>query len=370
MLKGLLIIFRRWLFRLVVLALVVSAAFWFTTWHPADFQVEDVACSSGVPNLEKGQDLTVMSWNVQFFAGTGYVFWHDLPGGDGPDRRPSSSAVAITLEEAADVIDEANPDVLLLQEVDRGASRTASVNQLGALQGELTERYDCVASTAYWKSVFVPYSNVRGSTNTNLAVLSRYRISDAVRHQLPANENVFSSGYNPLTIAAREYGPKHAALEVRMPVVNGESLAVLTTDLDLLNSQTDSIIERVDRIEHLLSGLDSANVPWVLGGDFSLLPSSVQYDDLSREQQTLYSSETELEELIYTGFPSIEDASGADRSSFFTFDPNDPSIDGPDRTVDYFFFSEGVSLLSGSVLSAPAEGVSDHFPVIVTISVP
>src|SRR5680860_420339 len=155
MLKGLLIVLRRWLFRVAVAAVLLSLVFCSTTRHPEDFQVEAVACAPSAPNLESGQELTIMSWNVQFFAGTGYVFWFDVPGGDGPDTRPEPQAVAMTLDDVAALIDQINPDVLLLQEVDDGAARTGRVDQLGALQNVLAESYACSAAALYWRSWFV-----------------------------------------------------------------------------------------------------------------------------------------------------------------------------------------------------------------------
>ena len=218
-------------------------------------------------------------------------------------------------------------------------------------------------------SVFVPYSDVRGKVGTKLSVLSRYRISDAVRHQIPANGNIFAGSYNPFELARNGYGPQYAVLEIRMPVVNGESLAVLTTDLDLYE-HADSLIERVDRVEHIVSGLDLASVPWVLGGDFNLLPNEQQYDDLPLEHQKWYTRDSDIVEFDYVRFPSGDQTSGSDRSSFFTFFSNDPAIDGPDRTLDYVFVSETVELVSGQVLSSGSAGLSDHLPVFVTIAVP
>ena len=369
MAKALLIIGRRWLFRLVVLAIILGAAFWFTTYHPEDFTVQDVACPSSAPALDKSQELSVMTWNVQFFAGSGYVFWHDVPGGGGSDQGPSGAAMTMTIEDAAEFIDNVNPDVLLLQEVDDNAKRTGSVDQLSALQAELEERYVCSASALYWSSVFVPYSDVRGKVGTKLSVLSRYRISDAVRHQIPANGNIFAGSYNPFELARNGYGPQYAVLEIRMPVVNGESLAVLTTDLDLYE-HADSLIERVDRVEHIVSGLDLASVPWVMGGDFNLLPNEQQYDDLPLEHQKWYTPDSDIVEFDYARFPSGDQTSGSDRSSFFTFFSNDPAIDGPDRTLDYVFVSETVELVSGQVLTSGSAGLSDHLPVFVTIAVP
>lgn len=369
MAKALLILARRWLFRLVVLAIILGVAFWFTTYHPDDFVAEDVACGANPLVLEKGQELRVMSWNVQFFAGSGYVFWHDIPGGGGDDSGPSGESMAMTLEDAASFIDSVNPDVLLLQEVDDNARRTGSVDQLAALQAELEERYVCSTSSLYWSSVFVPFGDAQGKVGTKLSVLSRYQISDGVRHQIPPLGNVLEGTYDFGGVIDNGYGPQHALLEVRLPVINGESLAVLTTDMDLYQHD-DSPIERVDRVEHILSGLDLAAVPWLIGGDFNLLPNREQYDNLPLGHQKWYNPNTDLDEFEYRRFPSQAQTLGDGQSDYYTFFSNDPTISAADRTLDYFFMSDGIELVSGQVLASGAAGLSDHYPVFVTVLVP
>ncbi|MEI2819597.1 MAG: hypothetical protein V9E81_05025 [Marmoricola sp.] len=82
----------RWLKRLlvlvVVLALVLTGLVYWLTYHPKDVQAAPVRCAKNTPVLKAGQPVRVMSWNVQYLAGDGYVFYYDLPDGDGPDERP------------------------------------------------------------------------------------------------------------------------------------------------------------------------------------------------------------------------------------------------------------------------------------------
>lgn len=62
----------------VLIALVYSL-----TWRPRPHEEAAVSCSGQVAQLQPGQALKVMTWNVQYLAGKRYVFWYDLPGGDG-----------------------------------------------------------------------------------------------------------------------------------------------------------------------------------------------------------------------------------------------------------------------------------------------
>ena len=142
---------------LVVLVALLAAAVRLTTFHPPEVASRPVTCPDDVPTLQPGRSVKVMSWNVQFMAGKGYVFFYDLLDGSGPDERPSPEDVVETLDEVAGVVADEDPDVVLLQEVDDGADRTDEVDQLAALLDRLgRDAYPCHASAFYWRAAFVP----------------------------------------------------------------------------------------------------------------------------------------------------------------------------------------------------------------------
>jgi len=198
----------------VVLVLLV-ALMWLATFHPAALQPAPVTCAQAAPVLQPGQSLTIMTWNVQFMAGKNYVFFSDLPDGNAPDERPSRADIEKTLREVARVIRSENPDIVLLQEVDDGAARTDYENQLARLTALLPPEYACQTEAFYWKAAYVPHPRIHGAVGMKLAILSRYQISNAQRHQLtliPAD---------PLT---QQFNLKRAILEAHLPVAGAAIL--------------------------------------------------------------------------------------------------------------------------------------------------
>ncbi len=354
---------RRILFGLLAVVVLLVAAVWLTTFHPPAVRAETVTCPEGTPNLQPGQDLEVMSWNVQYMAGKGYVFWYDLFDESGPDERPSATAITATFEEVARVIADESPDVILLQEVDDGASRTDQEDQLVRLLGMLPDEYACSASAFYWQARFVPHPRIMGSAGMKLSTISRYRIDDATRYQLPIMPS------DPLT---RQFNFRRAILEVRLPVEGGPAFALLNTHLDAFAQGSDTMQQQVALAKGLLDDLSAAGNPWVMGGDFNLLPPGPQFENLPPDQRLYYEADSELAVLTaaYPSVPSLDEANGADALAWFTHYPNDPAVAGPDRTIDFLFFSSAIGLKDHAVRSADTQSISDHLPVVATFSVP
>lgn len=354
---------RRILAAVVVLVVVLAAAIRLTTFHPPEVADEEVACASDVPVLEPGQPVTVLNWNIQYLAGKDYVFWYDLLDESGPDTRPSPAAIDATLAEVARVIADEQPDVVLLQEVDDGAARTDGEDQLALLQDALDEPFACHASAVYWQAAFVPHPQIMGSVGMKLSTLSRYRIDDATRHQL---------AQMPSDLLTRQFDIRRAILETRLPVDGGDDLVVLNTHLDAFAQGTDTMQRQVAETHELLDGFTAAGLPWIIGGDFNLLPPGEQYELLGPAQRAYYAPDSELAVLTdeYGSVPSLEEANGPNAEEWFTHYPNDPAVDGPDRTIDFLFHSPLVALGDHDVRSDDTLEISDHLPVIATYELP
>jgi endonuclease/exonuclease/phosphatase family metal-dependent hydrolase len=354
---------RRVLVGLVVLLVLLAVTIRLTTFHPPAEASEAVTCPDDTPRLEPGQSLEVMSWNVQYLAGKDYVFWYDLLDGSGPDERPSPAAIDATFDEVVRVIEDEDPDVVLLQEVDDGASRTDGEDQLARLLGEVGATYPCHASAWYWKAAFVPHPRIMGSVGMKLSTISRYRIDDATRYQL---------AQMPSDLLTRQFDIRRAILETRLPVAGAADLVVLNTHLDAFAQGTDTMQQQVARTRDLLDELTAAEEPWVIGGDFNLLPPGRQYDDLGPAQQAYYEPDSELSVLTdaHASVPSVDEASGPDREQWFTHFPNDPAVDAPDRTIDYLFHAPTLQLGDHAVRGEDTREISDHLPVVATYTLP
>lgn len=347
-----------------MLVILGSGLVWFTTFHPADLQAEAVACTEDAAPLQPGQTLKVLNWNVQYMAGKGYVFFYDLPDNSGPDERPSREAVAQTFAEVARVIREEDPDLVLLQEVDDGADRTDGEDQLARLLGMLPSEYVCHTSAFYWKAAFVPHPRILGAVGMKLSIVSKYRITSAQRHQLalmPAD---------PLT---QQFNFKRAVLEARLPIAGGGELAVLNTHLDAFAQGSDTMTRQVQQVDAILSQLTQAGLPWLIGGDFNLLPPTPDaYQRLIPSHQSYYNPETEIIPLYerYQAVPSLAEVTSPEYQRWFTHYPNDPAIAGPDRTIDYLFLSPALGLGEHYVRQHDTLTISDHLPLIAEITLP
>ena len=295
---------------LVALVVVLAVATYALTYHPDEVEAGEVTCPKDTEPLDPGQQVRVMSWNVQYLAGGGYVFWYDVPDGDGADRRPSKAALARTLQEVTAVIREEQPDVVLLQEVDRSSARTDGADQLAQLKAKLAGAYPCTASAYYWKSRFVPHPKVMGEVGMSLGVLSKTRIDAATRHQLP-----HICG-DPVSVA---FNFDRAVLATELPVRDGEPLTVLNTHLDAFAQGCDTMERQVAAVQDVLADVDG---PWVLAGDFNLLATRSAYDRLGEAQQALYAPETELT-------PLLDDHRSSRRSSRSTAGTRRTSRTGP-----------------------------------------
>jgi endonuclease/exonuclease/phosphatase family metal-dependent hydrolase len=351
---------RYTLLGLLITAGLSSAVIHSLTWRPAAKEPVPVSCSVQAPTLVPGQALKVMTWNVQYLAGKRYVFWNDLANGD--DERPTAEDMAFSLDEVARVIRDEQPDIVLLQELDDGAKTSDYQNQLKLLQERVTDLYPCSTHSFDWKADFVPDPHIFGSVGRQLATLSRYRIEHAERLQLPQA---------PANLISRQFQPKNALLVSYLPVRDGGQMALINTHLDRATQPDDRLQQQVTATAKVLDTFESRGTPWLIGGDFNLLPLG-QYQRLTPQQRTPYSADSALHVLWdkYPMIPTNNEASGIDRAQWLTHYPNDPALSGPDRTADYLFYSPRIKRVEARVRQDDTLRISDHLPVIARFLLP
>ena len=344
---------------LIVIALA-GAMVYSLTWRPDAREVLPVSCSTQPPTLAPGQALKVMTWNVQYLAGKRYVFWNDLAAGT--DEAPTADDMAFSLDEVARVIRDEQPDIVLLQELDDGAKASGYQNQLKLLQERVADLYPCSAHAFDWKADFIPDPHIFGSVGRQLATLSRYEIEHAERLQLPVSE---------VNLISRQFKPKNALLLTYLPLSDGGQMAVLNTHLDRATQPDETLQAQVSAVAKVLDKFESRGTPWLIGGDFNLLPLG-QYQRLPSEQRTPYSSDSALHVLWdkYPMIPTNNEASGIDRARWLTHYPNDTNVSGPDRTVDFLFYSPRIKRVEARVRQDDTLRISDHLPVIARFLLP
>ncbi len=336
--------------------LILFVLVWAVNFHPVDGQAEPVSCSVPAPSLKPGQQLKVMNYNVQFMAGKEYVFFFDVPDFSGSDTRPSPEAITRTIEGIAALINEVDPDIILLQEVDDGARRTDHEDQLARLLQLISPDYRCHTSLYYWKSKFVPHPKILGPVGLKMSVISKYQIDHAERVALP-NLRV-----NPLV---DQFTARRAILKAYLPVEGQADLVLMNTHLEAFVVGTNVMEEQVDKLNEELTALRDTGSLWILGGDFNLLGPG-QYEELPDHQQQYYSPQSAMDEIYakYQVLPALDQLTGSRPDEAYTYFGNDPRLSRPDRTIDYLVYSEGLELVDFHVRQRDALPLSDHLPLI------
>lgn len=336
---------------------IFSLAVYLTTFQPAPLEEVEVIAKGEAPLLKSGDTVKILNWNVQYMAGKNYVFWYDLIDESGPDIMPSKEDIDLTFKELVGIIKSEDPDIILLQELHDGARRTYYEDQLERLLELLPGDYRYNCSAFYWRAAYVPIPQIMGSVGMKLAVISKYKIESARRHQLPIM---------PDNLLFQQFNFKRAILEVNLPVEGGESLVVLNTHLDAFAQGYNTMEEQVEMVDKILKGLDREGKSWLIGGDFNLLPNREAYLRLPEDKRLYYKEETELKRLSdsYLMLPSHSDMAGVDYEKWFTHFSNEPLVKGPNKTIDYFFYSNSLKAIKYYVRQKDTLHISDHLPMI------
>lgn len=336
--------------------IVIFSIFYFSTFHPDEIQKEKFISPAESPELEKGKEYKILSWNVQYMAGKNYVFFYDEWDGSGPDKRPSADDIRITFKRVAEIIKSENPDIILLQEMDYNSKRTDFQDQMQELLKLLPAEYSSYSDSFYWKAAFVPHPMILGSVGMKLAVISRFKIMDAVRYQLPMMPNNY---------IVKNLQFKRAVLETVLPVKGGGSVSFMSTHLDAFAQGTDTMQQQVQYISNLLKAKSSKNENWLIAGDFNLLPPGDSFNYLPEKEKPYFQKDSEMK-VLYDKFnvlPSPGDVK-KNREKFFTHFANYNKA--PDRIIDYTIHSDKIKVKNFHVRSSDTKDISDHFPVITT----
>jgi len=358
---------------LILIVAIAIGVLWTRSYWPDDIEMARVDCLSDAPAWTANSDLKVMSYNVQYMASKNYVFFYDIDLND-PERvdavananktvasRPSKEHVFWTLDKVAEVIRKEDPDVILLQEISGDDdSRTHYTDHAAELLGRLSpDLYPCQSEASYWKAEFIFHPEVLGSVNMKLLTLSKYRIAKSMRHQLPRK---------PRNYLISPFHFQRALLESHLATDDDQTVAVINTHYDAWGAGSDIMSRQVAKTQELLQSLDKRDVPWVLGGDLNLLPpdDNRQRKSILAARTGSYDEKPQIKPLYdrYRGIPSLQHLTSSDAAAWYTHYPNDPTVAGPDRTIDYLFYSDQWSLDDAYILQEGTLSISDHLPVI------
>lgn len=315
------------------------------------------------PPYDPSRPLRVLSWNLQYCAGTERHFFYDGGRAVATPRKVVRSKV----REIADAVKAADADIVLLQEVDRRSLRTGLIDEHRALLRALEDGgcgYSSHCSAWYWRVPWVPAPRWRhvGLINMHLSVFSRFRLNAASRVRLPLLQE---------SRVRRMFNLRRCVLHTGVDVADGRVLELLNTHLSAFSRGDGTLEKQVDILRVLGAGCEAANSGrWLLAGDFNSLPPGVDASrTLEAAEAALYSESASPIEPLYAEWtpvlPPDELAAGDGRAApWHTYKPFQACE--ADRTIDHAFVGSGMRVLSRSVLTMPS-WPSDHLPVLTEV---
>jgi len=320
----------------------------------------------------------IITWNIRF--GAGRIPWtYDSCG----DRVLLTDDELMTnLNALIDFIEQENPDILLLQEVDVLSKRSGYLDQVQWLLDNTNLNYGAYASM--WQAQYIPNDGL-GRIDQGNVVLSKWPIEEAQRIQLSLRTD--QSSFVQYFYLRRNI----LKTKINVPFTTDPFYAIVTHTTAFATDDTKE--KHINEFYDVLSSLEEGSV-FIAGGDLNALsPWSLQRDfceedkcegdvcDNDYENNLIYEGsyfnhlddEVNLLRDLYT-FNSAIDSLNVDSPENFTHstwninedNSNFSDTDYWNRKLDYLFSSH--PLING-VTHQAAHQLSDHAPVSASMEV-
>ncbi len=311
--------------------------------------------------------IVVMTWNIKF-GGARIDFFFDCYGNR---VLMSESEVISNMRGLASKINEINPDIVLLQEADVEAKRSAYVDEVQWLLNHTSLNYGAYASQ--WKADYIP-SDGLGRMNSGNAILSRWPLKNAKRYALPIiGEQDRLTQYFYLR---RNY----IRATVNIAGYNGFYVFNIHTSA---YSKDATKKTQLDIFLKALVEANQANRSFLAGGDFNEIPPGSDqlngFDDAACTHPEYiaddYSAETTWLDEFYTQFtPAVAFTDYLpNNQAYFTHTVKKTGF--WNRKIDYIFTN--TSFVAGSTVTYQDSStgiatmpLSDHAPISTQWSVP
>ncbi|MGC4087385.1 MAG: endonuclease/exonuclease/phosphatase family protein [Polyangiaceae bacterium] len=314
------------------------------------------------------ESLRLMNYNVKFGGGR-IDFFFDCFG----DRVLMSKAEVVSnLEGLARKINQVDPDVLVVQEIDVNSKRAAYVDQMQWLLDHTELNYGVYASQ--WKADYVPSDGI-GAVDSGNGILSKYPLKNAERLALSLRTD--QSGIERYFYLKRSI--LRAELEVpdkapaTLVAIHAEAYAKDGTKLGHIQRFHEELTRAATEGKTVIGAGDLNTLPPGSDKQFGFPDSVCENEDFVADD---YRDEANVLEPLYRDFqPEIPLADyQADNARYFSHTTDKSGF--WNRKLDYVFTNANVVAGSGMVHQDTAHGgmetmpLSDHAPVSVELVLP
>ncbi|MCX6249170.1 MAG: endonuclease/exonuclease/phosphatase family protein [Bacteroidetes bacterium] len=315
--------------------------------------------------------IKVMTWNIRF--GAARIPWFGDACGDRVVL--TTDEVYSSLQGIADKINELQPDILLLQEVDLNSKRSDYINQLSWLMDHTYFGYAVYGSQ--WKAQFIP-SDGLGRMDEGNVILARWKISDASRIQLDLRGD-----QDKLT---RFFYERCCMVRAKIGIPGTDHLYIVNIHASAFATD-DTKHKHILAFKQELDRLNNTGNWFFAGGDLNTLPPGSDstdyceedmcpgesfhhsYDDPLHKDGSNYTPEKDWLTSFYNDYkPAVTlERYHQDQERFFTHTTRPEHF--WDRTLDHLFTNAEWVENSGNVRQE-ATKLSDHAPLIATFRLP
>ena len=316
-------------------------------------EVENTARTEGV-TARVGETYTAVTYNVGFGAySDDYSFFMD---GGKYARAMSEAAVRENIGGDIALLEGEDPDLVLLQEVDRGSTRSYQVDEhelFREAMGVYAVNHGVNYHSAY---LFYPLTQPHGASLSGLSTFSRLEMTGALRRSLPVSTSLY-----------KFIDLDRCYVVTRIPVDDGKELAVYNVHLSAYTEDESIVKAQIAMLSGDLEQDVAAGNYVVCGGDFN--------QNLLGDSPAVFGTDASAEnwakpfpkELLPKGISVAWDR--LDRAEVESLAPSCRNADAPYEAgvsfvtmVDGFLLSDNVAILE---LETVDNGFlySDHNPV-------
>lgn len=337
-----------WLLAAIIILAIAYLGYVFLSFNRiADNQSLEIE-NNASGALQQNAEYTALSWNVGFGAySDDYSFFMD---GGAHARAFSKEAVVENISTMTARIQEIDPDLALLQEVDFDSDKSWHVDQRALFEASFSDQSAAFAVNYDSAYLFYPFHQPIGQSRSGILTLARAEIESAQRRSLP-----IETGVAKFLDLDRCYSVS------RIPVENGKMLYLYNLHLSAYTTDGNIATEQLQML------LDDMNTTYIEGnyalaaGDFNkdLLGDSSSIFGVSAEGYTWaqpFPSTIVPEGLVLYAPEGSPSCRNADRP----YIPGETFV----LTVDGFLASKNIDVVSAQVLDE-AFACSDHNPVIL-----
>lgn len=141
--------------------------------------------------IESHEEITILTYNIGY--GGLDAGWDSYDFGGENTRAKSKSHVIENLEFMVDKIDDINPDIFLLQEVDIDSKRSFNLDQISFFKEKYPNYSYVYAINKDIRWIPYPITSPIGKIQSGIASFSKYNALESLRYSLPANGDFLTS---------------------------------------------------------------------------------------------------------------------------------------------------------------------------------